>query len=63
MGLYQWFATTAKKVGGPAKLIGMFISGGAIIGGAVGRGEKWGGHKGQTLWGTNKMNKLDLKVF
>ena len=36
LGLYQWFTTTAKKVGGPAKLIGMFISGGAIIGGAVG---------------------------
>lgn len=30
LGLYQWFATTAKKVGGPAKLIGMFISGGAM---------------------------------
>lgn len=43
MGLYQWFATTVKKVGGPAKLIGMFISGGAIIGGAVGRGEKGSG--------------------
>ena len=36
LGLYQWFTTTAKKVGGPAKLIGMFISGGAIVGGAVG---------------------------
>lgn len=36
LGLYQWFTTTAKKVGGPAKLIGMFISGGAIIGDAVG---------------------------
>lgn len=36
LGLYQWFTTTAKKVSGPAKLIGMFISGGAIIGGAVG---------------------------
>lgn len=36
LGLYQWFTTAAKKVGGPAKLIGMFISGGAIIGGAVG---------------------------
>ena len=36
LGLYQWFTTTAKKVGGPAKLIGMFISGGAIIGGAGG---------------------------
>ena len=36
LGLYQWFTTTAKKVGGPAKLIGMFISDGAIIGGAVG---------------------------
>ena len=36
LGLYQWFATTAKKVGGPARLIGMFISGGAIIDGTVG---------------------------
>lgn len=36
LGLYQWFTTTAKKVGGPAKLLGMFISGGAIVGGAVG---------------------------
>lgn len=36
LGLYQWFTTTAKKVGGPAKLIGMFISGGAIVGGALG---------------------------
>lgn len=36
LGLYQWFTTTAKKVGGPTKLIGMFISGGAIIGGTVG---------------------------
>ena len=36
LGLYQWFTTTSKKVGGPATLIGMFISGGAIIGCAVG---------------------------
>ena len=36
LGLYQWFTTTAKKVGGPARLIGMFISGSAIIGGTVG---------------------------
>lgn len=36
LGLYQCFTTTAKKVGGPAKLLGMFISGGAIVGGAVG---------------------------
>lgn len=36
LGLYQWFTTTAKKVGGPAKLIGMFISGGAIVGGTAG---------------------------
>ena len=30
LGLYQWFATTAKKVGGPANLIGIFISGGVF---------------------------------
>lgn len=36
LGLYQWFTTTAKKVGGPAKLLGMFVSGGVIVGGAVG---------------------------
>ena len=34
--LYQWLTTTAKKVGGPAKLIGMFISSGAIVGGVAG---------------------------
>ena len=34
--LYKWFTTTAKKVGGPTKLIGMYISDGAIIGGTMG---------------------------
>lgn len=49
LGLYQWFTTTAKKVGGPAKLIGMFISGGAIVGGAVGSiiTNKYGDTKGK----------------
>lgn len=28
LGLYQWFTITAKKVGGPVKLLGMFIGGG-----------------------------------
>lgn len=36
LGLYQWFTTTAKKVGGPGKLIGMFIGGGALVGSAIG---------------------------
>lgn len=35
LGLYQWFTTTAKKVGGPARLIEMFIGCGAILGSAV----------------------------
>lgn len=34
--LYKQLTTTAKKVGGPTKFIGMFISGGAIIGGTMG---------------------------
>lgn len=36
LGLYQWFATTAKKVGGPANLIGIFISGGVFVGSVMG---------------------------
>lgn len=36
LDLYQWFTTTAKKVGGSAKLIGIFISGGVVVDGAVG---------------------------
>ncbi len=36
LGLYQWFTTTAKKVGGPGKLIGMFIGGGMLVGSAIG---------------------------
>lgn len=36
LGLYQWFTTTAKKVGGPGKLIGMFIGGGMLAGSAIG---------------------------
>lgn len=36
LGVYQWFTTTGKKVGGPEKLIGMFIVGGALAGSAIG---------------------------
>lgn len=36
LGLYQWLTTTGKKVGGPGKLIGMFIGGGALVGGMIG---------------------------
>lgn len=36
LGLYQWFTTAGKKVGGPGKLIGMFIGGGALVGGMIG---------------------------
>lgn len=36
LGLYQWFTTNAKKVGGPANLIGMFVAGGAAVGSIVG---------------------------
>ena len=34
--LYKQFTTAAKNVGGPTKLIGMYISGGVIIGGTMG---------------------------
>lgn len=36
LGLYQWFTTTGKKVGGPGRLIGMFIGGGALVCGMIG---------------------------
>lgn len=36
LGLYQWFTTTGKKVGGPKRLIEIFIGGGIIIGSAAG---------------------------
>lgn len=36
LGLYQWFTTAAKKMGGPGKFIGIFIGGGALVGSAIG---------------------------
>lgn len=35
LGLYQWFTTTAKKVGGSDKLIAMFVGGGVLVGSAL----------------------------
>lgn len=35
LGLYQWFTTTAKKVGGADKLIAMFVGGGVLVGSAL----------------------------
>lgn len=34
LGLYQWIVSTSKKVGGPGKLIGLFVGGG-IVGGVL----------------------------
>lgn len=36
LGLYKWFTTTAKKVGGAGNLIGIFIGSGVVVGGIVG---------------------------
>lgn len=35
LGLYQWFTTMAKKVGGVDKLIAMFVGGGVLAGSAL----------------------------
>jgi len=38
LGWYQILTTAAKAVGGPKKLVGLLIAGGAVVGTAIGTG-------------------------
>ena len=55
LGWYQWFTTTAKKVGGPKILLGLVAAGGYVIIGTAVKG-------GKTIYKLVKKNSKSSKV-
>lgn len=59
LGMYQWFTTTAKKVGGPKVLIGLLLSAGYVSGKII----EIGGKRVFRLVKRKKVNNDEMVVY